>query len=184
MKYDNAMMKTAYVWAEESYCKRKQVGAVIAKDSRIIAQGYNGTISGAENCCEEEDFDEVKSCPTCGHTKFWPTDSFGLKNGTHCQHCDDKREYEDLKTKKIPKLVSKNTVVHAEANAILWAAKNGIPTNGCTLYVTLSPCIECSKMIVQSGIKEVIFAEDYRITHGVEYLQEHGIEVRQHDNSN
>jgi len=132
-KYDNIMMKTAKLWAEESYCERSKVGAILSNDGRIVSNGYNGTISGADNCCE----DEIDG-----------------------------------------KLVSKNTVVHAEANALTFAAKNGIETNGCTMYVTLSPCIECAKLMIQAGIKEVIYSDDYRILDGVNFLKEQNIKVR------
>jgi dCMP deaminase len=133
MKYDKTLMNTAKIWSNESYCDRKKVGAVIAQDSRIISTGYNGTISGSENCCE----DEVQG-----------------------------------------KLISKNTVVHAEANAIMYAAKNGIKTDGCTLYVTMSPCVECAKMIIQSGIKRVVYSEQYRMTDGIDFLKEHNIDLQ------
>ena len=128
-KYDVPMMQTAFIWAKQSSCKRNQVGAIIANQGRIISNGYNGTITGADNCCEDGD-------------------------------------------------VSKNTVVHAEANALMFAAKNGIPTEGCSIYVTLSPCIECAKMIIQAGIKEVMYHENYRIDQGIEFLKEHNIKVR------
>lgn len=132
-KYDKPMMDTALIWAEQSWCKRNKVGAVISKNERIISNGYNGTISGANNNCEDE------------------------VNG---------------------ELISKNTVVHAEVNAITFAAKYGISTQGCTIYVTLSPCIECAKLMIQSGITEVVYKKDYRINHGVEFLIENGILVR------
>lgn len=168
-KYDKPMMETAYVWAKESYCKRNQVGSVLSKDGRIVSIGYNGTISGAKNECES-------NCPECngrGIVLDQPEPRFS-------------HETKIVKTKKCSRcggtgLVSKNTVVHAEANALMFAAKNGIETEGCTLYVTLSPCIECSKMIIQAGIKDVVYGEDYRITHGVEFLKENGVNVRQYD---
>ena len=132
-KYDNAMMETARVWAKQSHCIRNKVGAIISKDGRIVSNGYNGTVHGADNCCEEGN----------------------------------------------EKVVSKNSVVHAEANAILFAVKNGITTNGCKVYITLSPCIECAKMIVQSGITEVLYQTEYRDTTGIEFLKENSIQVRQ-----
>jgi dCMP deaminase len=131
-KYNKTFMRIAYAWGEESYCKRKKVGAVIVKDNREISSGYNGTISGAKNECEENS-------------------SSGL--------------------------VTKNTVVHAEANAITFAAKNGISTDNCSLYVTLSPCINCANLIIQSGIKKVFYSEDYRDSSGIDYLRENGIVV-------
>lgn len=132
-KYDKAMMNTAFIWADESYCKRKKVGAILAKKGRILSTGYNGTVTGSDNNCEEEQEN---------------------------------------------KLVSKNTVVHAEANAIAFAGKHGIKTKGCTVYVTLSPCIECAKIMKQHGIKKVVYGEDYRITDGIDFLKENGIKVK------
>jgi len=134
VKYNKVMMKTAFIWAEMSYCKRAKVGAVIAKDNRILVASYNGTVSGANNCCEEEKENE---------------------------------------------LVSKNTVVHAEINAIAYAAKNGIKTDDCTIYITLSPCVECSKAIIQCGIKKVFYKTEYRDISGIEFLKENNISVEQ-----
>ena len=159
-KYDKAMMSTAIVWAQESYCKRKQVGAVLAENGRVISTGYNGTISGSENNCEDL-FDKV-TCIKCNGT--------GYINNEKCKDCDD-GIFSILK--------SKNTVVHAEANAILYAAKKGNSTNGCTLYVTLSPCIDCAKMIIQAGITEVIYLNNYKLNQGKEFLIENGVIVRQ-----
>ena len=132
-KYDTPMMETAYIWALESYCRRKQVGCVIAKDSRVISCGYNGTISGSENCCEEID-----------------------PNG---------------------KTQTKDTVLHAEENTIAFAARNGIPTKGCTMYITLAPCIRCSRLIIQAGIKKVVYGQDYNNA-GINFLRENGIKVK------
>jgi dCMP deaminase len=146
MKFNKALMGTAVIWSKESTCKRNQVGAVIARNGRIVSTGYNGTISGASNTCEE-------LCQTC--------------SGKGCERCQGTG------------LVSKNTVVHAETNAILFAAKNGIQTNGCSIYITLSPCIECAKMIVQAGINEVYYKEQYRNTDGVEFLKQNGVIIKQ-----
>ena len=121
----------AQVWAKNSYCKRKQVGALIVKDRMIISDGYNGTPSGFENVCEDE----------IGATKPY--------------------------------------VLHAEANAITKVAKSGNSSEGSTLYVTASPCLECSKLIIQAGIKRVVYHEDYRITDGIDLLRRAGIEVQQ-----
>jgi dCMP deaminase len=121
----------AQVWAKNSYCKRKQVGALIVKDRMIISDGYNGTPSGFENVCEDE----------TGATKAY--------------------------------------VLHAEANAITKVAKSGNSSEGSTLYVTASPCLECAKLIIQAGIKRVVYHEDYRITDGIDLLRRAGIEVQQ-----
>lgn len=127
--FDRRYIEMAEIWAENSYCIRKKVGALIVKDKMIISDGYNGTPSGFENICEEE-------------------------NGT-----------------------TKQYVLHAEANAITKVAKSSNNCDNATLYVTTSPCLECSKLIVQSGIKKVVFKELYRITDGLEILKRAGIEV-------
>ena len=126
---DQRYLRMASIWAENSYCNRRKVGALIVKDKMIISDGYNGTPSGFENVCEDE-------------------------NG-----------------------VTKPYVLHAEANAITKIARSGNNSDGATLYVTDSPCIECAKLIIQSGIKRVIFARQYRLTDGVDLLKRAGIEV-------
>ena len=125
---DMRYLRMAAIWSENSYCKRRQVGAIIVKDKMIISDGYNGTPSGFENVCEEDN-------------------------------------------------VTKPYVLHAEANAITKIARSGNNSNGSTLYVTDSPCIECSKLIIQSGIKRVIYAREYRLTDGVDLLRRAGIDV-------
>jgi dCMP deaminase len=119
----------AHIWAENSYCERRKVGAIIVKDKMIISDGYNGTPSGFENICEDEN-----------------------------------------KT-------TKPYVLHAEANAITKVAKSNNSSYGATLYVTTSPCMECSKLIIQAGIKRVVFDEKYRIIDGLEVLERAGIEL-------
>ena len=131
-KFDSRYLEMAEIWAKNSYCKRRQVGALLVKDNMIISDGYNGTPSGFENICEE--------------------------NG-----------------------VTKPYVLHAEANAISKIAKSGNSSEGATLYVTASPCIECSKLIIQSGIKRVVYKDEYRLTDGIELLQRAGIEVEKVD---
>lgn len=128
-KYDNAYLRIASEWGKLSYCKRKQVGAIIVKDRMIISDGYNGTPSGFENCCEDDQ----------GMTKWY--------------------------------------VLHAEANAILKVAGSTQSCEGATLYITLSPCRECSKLIHQSGIRRVVYQNGYRDTSGVEFLLKAGVEV-------
>ncbi len=130
-KFDLSYLEMAQVWAKNSYCKRKQVGALIVKDRMIISDGYNGTPSGFENVCEDE----------TGATKPY--------------------------------------VLHAEANAITKVAKSGNSSEGSTLYVTASPCLECAKLIIQAGIKRVVYNEDYRITDGIDLLRRAGVEVEQ-----
>jgi dCMP deaminase len=129
----NAHMKTAYIYADLSHAIRKKVGAVLVIEDRIIANGYNGTISGSDNACEYED-------------------EFG-------------------------ELITKDEVLHAEENVILFAAKNGMSTSGSTLYITMSPCFKCSRMIAQCGIKKVIYDEEYRDTRGLDLLRNNKVEV-------
>lgn len=126
---DRRYIRMASIWAENSYCQRRKVGALIVKDKMIISDGYNGTPSGFENVCE-----------------------------------DDKN-------------VTKPYVLHAEANAITKIARSNNSSNGATMYVTASPCIECSKLIIQAGIKRVVYSEKYRLEDGIELLQRAGIEV-------
>lgn len=128
-KYDKAYLRIAKEWGQLSYCKRKQVGAIIVKDRMIISDGYNGTPSGFENCCEDEE----------GYTKWY--------------------------------------VLHAEANAISKVARSTQSCEGATLYITLSPCKECSKLIHQSGIKRVVYFEGYKDDSGLEFLRKAGVEV-------
>ena len=119
----------ARVWAENSYCVRRKVGALLVKEQMIISDGYNGTPSGFENVCEDENN------------------------------------------------VSKPYVLHAEANALTKVARSNNSSDGATLYVTASPCIECAKLIIQSGIKRVVYGEMYRLTDGLDLLQRAGIEI-------
>ncbi|AIG29379.1 dCMP deaminase family protein [Flavobacterium psychrophilum] len=130
-KYDKAYLRLAKEWSKLSYCNRKQVGAIIVRDKMIISDGYNGSPSGFENCCEEQD----------GTTKWY--------------------------------------ILHAEANAILKVARSTQSCEGATLYITLSPCKECSKLIHQSGIKRVVYLEDYKDNSGLEFLEKAGVLVEQ-----
>ena len=131
-KFDHSYLEMAQIWAQNSYCKRRKVGALLVKDRMIISDGYNGTPSGFENICEEDG-------------------------------------------------VTKPYVLHAEANAITKVAKSGNSSEGATLYVTASPCLECSKLIIQSGIKRVVYRDEYRITDGIDLLRRAGIEVEKVD---
>ena len=134
---DARYLRMARIWAENSYCKRRQVGALLVKDKMIISDGYNGTPVGFENICEDEN--------------------------------DNTKAY----------------VLHAEANAITKVAQSNNSSKGATLYVTTSPCIECAKLIIQAGIKRVVFGEVYRLTDGVDLLKRAGIEcVCLNDNEN
>lgn len=128
-QYDRAYLDMAKRWGELSYCKRKKVGALIVKDRMIISDGYNGTPSGFENICEDEE----------NYTKWY--------------------------------------VLHAEANAIAKVSGSTQSTNGATLYITLSPCRECSKLIFQSGIKRIVYSKKYKDQSGIEFLLKSGVEV-------
>ena len=126
---DRRYMRMAFIWSENSYCKRRQVGAILVKDKMIISDGYNGTPSGFENVCEDENN------------------------------------------------VTKPYVLHAEANAITKVARSNNSSEGATLYVTSSPCIECAKLIIQAGIKKVVYADSYRLSDGIELLKRANIEL-------
>lgn len=125
---DKRYLRMAAIWAENSYCRRRKVGAIIVKDQMIISDGYNGTPAGFENVCEDE----------AGATKPY--------------------------------------VLHAEANAITKVARSNNSSDGSTLYVTASPCVECAKLIIQAGIRRVVFNELYRITDGIDLLTRAGVE--------
>ena len=129
LKLDERYLRMARIWAENSYCVRRQVGALVVKEKMIISDGYNGTPSGFENLCEDE----------AGLTKPY--------------------------------------VLHAEANAITKLARSSNNSDGATIYITASPCIECAKLIIQAGIKRVVYGENYRLTDGIELLKRAGIEV-------
>ena len=126
---DKRYMRMALIWAENSYCKRRQVGAILVKNKMIISDGYNGTSSGFENVCEDEDN------------------------------------------------MTKPYVLHAEANAITKVARSNNSSEDATLYVTSSPCIECAKLIIQSGIARVVYADSYRLSDGAELLKRAHIEI-------
>ncbi len=128
-KYDRAYLRMAQEWGQLSYCKRKQVGALIVKNRMIISDGYNGTPTGFENFCEDDE----------GVTKWY--------------------------------------VLHAEANAILKVASSTQSCEGATLYITLSPCRECSKLIHQSGIKRVVYQKAYKDNSGLQFLERAGVAI-------
>ena len=130
-KYDKAYLKMAREWGKLSYCERRKVGALIVKDRMIISDGYNGTPTGMENICEDEE----------NYTKWY--------------------------------------VLHAEANAIMKVASSTQSCSGATLYVTLSPCKDCSKLIYQAGIVRVVYIDQYKDTTGIDFLKDAGVEVVQ-----
>ena len=128
-KFDQRYLQMARIWAQNSYCQRRQVGALVVKEGMIISDEYNGTPSGFENVCEDD-------------------------NG-----------------------ITKPYVLHAEANAITKLARSSNNSDGATIYITASPCIECAKLIIQAGIKRVVYGEKYRLTEGIELLERAGIEI-------
>ena len=130
-QFDVSYLKMATIWADNSYCERRKVGALIVKDRSIISDGYNGTPSGFENVCEDD------------------------------QGC------------------TKPYVLHAEANAITKMEKSNNSSDGASVYVTAAPCLECSKLIIQSGIKRVVYRDSYRLQDGIELLKRAGVEVEQ-----
>jgi dCMP deaminase len=138
-KFHNYFINVAFLAAENSWAEKKRVGAVLVKDWRIIATGWNGQPSGLPNICEKVIIGE-----------------------------DGKEKLETLPT-----------VIHAEANLFMFCAKNGIPTNNTSIYITLAPCIKCSLLILQAGVKKVYYREDYKNNSGIEFLRSVGIEVIQ-----
>ena len=132
-QFDKSYLRMALVWSANSYCKRRKVGAILVKDRMIISDGFNGTPSGFENICEDEE----------GKTKPY--------------------------------------VLHAEANAISKVAKSGTDSSGATLYVTDAPCMECSKLIIQAGIKRVVYMIEYRVRDGIDLLRRAGVEVTKYE---
>lgn len=128
-KLDLRYLRMAGIWAENSYCQRRQVGALVVKEGMIISDGYNGTPSGFENVCEDDNN------------------------------------------------VTKSYVLHAEANAITKLARSSNNSDGATIYITASPCIECAKLIIQAGIRRVVYGEKYRLTDGIDLLERAGIET-------
>lgn len=131
LRYDKAYLRMAKTWSELSHCTRKQVGAIIVKNGMIISDGYNGTPSGFDNCCENDN----------GDTHWY--------------------------------------VLHAEANAILKVARSTQNCEGATLYLTLSPCKDCSKLVLQAGIERVVYIDGYKDDSGLNFLREAGVEVVQ-----
>lgn len=132
-QFDLRYLQMARVWAENSYCVRRKVGALLVKDKMIISDGYNGTPAGFENNCEDAEG------------------------------------------------VTRPYVLHAEANAITKVAKSGNSSSGATLYVTAAPCLECAKLIIQAGVRRVVYRDEYRLTDGIDLLRTAGVEVEQVD---
>jgi len=176
-KFTSLMMKTAYAWADESKCKRGKVGAVIYKKNNLISAGTNGTPSGFKcNNCELECEDYLDTCPNCNSNNIkiiTQEDSFNDKIYYFgCEDCEATFDKPKTTTK-----TDHSRVIHAEPNALMYAAKMGHSVKNATIAVTMSPCKNCSLLIAQSGIKRVIFDIKYRITDGLDMLKELGVEV-------
>ena len=150
---DTYYIKVAQICSENSKANKLKVGAIIVKDQQIISDGFNGTPSGFDNQCEDEKHKKLDRCSLCSQE--------------HCEGCDN------------IKLVSKPEVLHAESNAITKCAKYGKATLGSTIYITHTPCIECAKLIIQAGIKRVVYKNFYKSLAGVEILRKSGIIVEQ-----
>ncbi len=171
-KFDKVLLETAFVFSKMSNCERLKVGAVIAKDGRPLATGYNGTPPGMENCCEEDWFENV--CSVCGcsvQNKLLYSEDIS-KN--RCTACGASGVVHVIK-----KTRTKSNVLHAERNAIYFSAKNGIRIDGCEMYITHSPCIECCNAIITSGVKRVVFCKEYGDSSALVYLADNGVEVLQ-----
>lgn len=163
LAFDKRYLRMAQIWAENSYAIRRQVGCLIVKDNSIISDGYNGTPSGFENVCETVECSS-QWIHGCVKTSI-PIDK--IKSVEHCKDCI------------YSKLVTKPYVLHAEANAISKLAKGTNHADGATLYVTDEPCLECAKMIIQSGIRRVVYSREYHTHVGTELLKRAGIIVEQ-----
>ena len=171
-KHSKVFMKIAELWAKESYCKRNQVGAVLVKNGEVFAHGYNGTLMGDSNNCEEY----IYICPKCGKRLIKNKDAKKIKKGLYEVFCPVCKYKQKIKEKSF-KLMTKDGVMHAEQNAILFSARDGKSTQGATMYVTTSPCINCASMIFHAGIKKVVYKNEYKDKRGIELLKRKGVEV-------
>ena len=172
LEYDKTYMRMAYALSQLSHAVRSKVGClIVSEDGQIVSQGYNGMPHGMDNCCEYKVYKYVPSlkCKAPDKCPKYNKDSV----------CDKRCFYSEQSTSYT--LVTKPEVLHAESNAISKCAKWNSSTNGATCYVTLSPCVECSKLIIQSGIKKVCYKDLYRNTEGIDLLKQAGIEVKQID---
>lgn len=179
-KFDIANMKMAFITADLSYALRRKVGAIIVDENRVIANGYNGTITGTDNTCE----DKVLYCPKCKEIHIISPSSDISNSDTRsyeyiCNNCGTQNKYNNVS--EFLELKTNNRVIHAEQNALLFAARKGISVKGATMYVTSAPCIECAKAIAESGIKMVIWKEVYKDLAGPELLNDVGVECYRYD---
>ena len=155
---DLIYMQMAYQIAKLSYAKRRRVGCIIVKDTQVISTGYNGTPHGFDNNCEEEQVREIE-------------------NENHKQILEEKGY--DCEDSCCSKEVTKREVLHAESNTLAKVSKSTLSSDGADMYITMSPCFDCAKLIIQSGIKKVFYSESYRDTSGIDILEEAGIEVKE-----
>lgn len=208
-KFDACLMNIAHEYARMSRARRLRVGAVIAKEGRVISGGYNGTPSGYSNECDLLDYLHCTECcasPFLGPIKKRPSEFFDYSYNQSledvkvfspvpgndnikrisftCHRCKTSnyfqydKETDTVESNMKVSYVTSSEVIHAEQNAILFAAKEGVSTKGCSLYVTHSPCYDCAKMIIQAGIVEVVYDDEYRDTRSLEFLERCGIKVR------
>jgi deoxycytidylate deaminase len=194
-------METAIVWSKESYCERRKVGAVVERDGHILDTGYNGTIKGADNCCEdvyyecnhckaqESSLEKLSNIPyNLGNMKLPPNYEINFM----CKHCDNRistfksdfwsseinRQEEFDQFTKV--MVTNDFTIHAEQNIISNCAKEGISLKGATMYITTSPCKMCAKLIAGVGIVKVYYAQEYKDLSGVNYLNSLGIKTERY----
>lgn len=151
---DRMFSQICHIVAQRSTCLRSQVAALIVKDGRIISMGYNGPVAGMPVC---EDLPNVIQTPTKESFQVWKTEHPNMCEGPGCTRS-----------------------CHAETNAIAFAARAGVSVEGCTMYCSMSPCINCAKVIVNSGIRELVFLSEYRDSSGIELLKEAGLKVRRY----
>lgn len=168
-KYDRIMMETAFLFSQESKCTRGKVGSVLAKDGRVLSTGYNGTIAGIDNDCET-------TCPVCKGTG----EEYATERGfdeftsdrvlvTTCKRCQGGGK------------ITNDFVVHSEQNLLMYCAKKGIPIEGTTLYITMSPCKMCAKLIASAGVVRVVYHTLYRDDEGINFLKSCNIEVEKYE---
>lgn len=155
---DLIYMRMAYQIAKLSYAKRKRVGCIIVKDNQVVSTGYNGTPHGFKNDCEEI---QTRKVDNPDHLEIL------IAKGYDCQDGCCSKE------------VTKREVLHAESNALAKVSKSTLSSDGADMYITMSPCFDCAKLIIQSGIKRVFYSENYRDTSGIDILEEAGIEVKE-----
>lgn len=196
LKIDNFMMDKAFRTSKEAYCKRLKVGAIFSKNNRALIDGYNGTIKGADNMCEEptgniltkeqrcfSHMTDIKNSKTTKEfnenckkaLNHYSIEPLEIINAVPCTMPGDFTPQDYTIEYTINEMRTSDYVVHAEQNIIYYAAKEGISLDGGTLYITHSPCKQCSKAIIASGIKRVVYSRNYRDENGIEFLKNNGV---------